>query len=152
MPDYLDGWIKFLIQSRKGVLKLRDMLKREKDPVIEMLYDMQKKFRRVAAVFSSKQTAVNLVLNPESLAFEETARTIKTLEYYHLSVKSLVVNRVVDDGFPYKGYLKSQAEILAKVKRNFHHTQQIIVPFLGEEVRGLPRLARLQKYVNHLFE
>lgn len=152
MPDYLEGWIKFLIQSRKSILKLRNMLKLEKDPVIETLFEMQKQFRRIGALFKSKQTAINLVLNPESLAFEETARTIKTLQYYHLSIQSLVINRVVADDFPFKGYLKTQSEILEKVKREFQAAHRVLVPFFGEEVKGLKRLHALQGCLSELFE
>ena len=119
MPEYLESWIKFLIQSRKGILKLRDMLVREKDPVIETLYKMQKQFQQIAAVLNSNKTEIILVLNPETLAYEETARTMKTLAFYHLSVNALVVNRVVDENFPYQGYLKSQQKILDKLQKEF---------------------------------
>lgn len=151
MPEYLDSWIKFLIQSRKGILKLRDMLVREKDPVIETLYAMQKQFQQIAAVLKSDKTEINLVLNPETLAFEETARTMKTLSFYHLPVNALVVNRVVDEKFPYKGYLKSQQNILDKLQQEYPGMDKVQVPFLGEEVKGVERLNELTRYVDQLF-
>ncbi|NOY61240.1 MAG: ArsA family ATPase, partial [Calditrichaeota bacterium] len=151
MPEYLDSWIKFLIQSRKGILKLRDMLVREKDPVIETLYKMQKQFQQIAAVLKSDKTGIYLVLNPETLAFAETARTMKTLAFYHLPVNALIVNRVVDEKFPYQGYLKSQQKILDKIQDKFPEMTRVNVPFLGEEVKGLTRLNELTRYVEKLF-
>ena len=151
MPEYLDSWIKFLIQSRKGILKLRDMLVREKDPVIETLYKMQEQFQQIAAVLKSDKTKINLVLNPETLAYEETARTMKTLAFYHLPVNALVVNRIVDENFPYQGYLKSQQKILDKLQAKFFEMTRVNVPFLGEEVKGIARINELTRYVEKLF-
>ncbi len=151
MPETLEDWMNFLIQSRKGILKLRDILKREKDPVLETLYEMQEQFRRIGSTLKSEQTALMLVLNPETLAFEETVRTVRILEFYKLSIRTLIINRVVAEDFPYKGYLKSQGEILEKVQHRFPDMPRAVVPFLGEEVRGLKKLESLQDYITEIF-
>ncbi len=152
MPEYLDAWIRFLIQSRKGILKLREMLTREKDPVIETLYAMQKQFTQIGGLLKSAQTALFLVLNPETLAFEETARTAKTLNFYGVRPAGLVINRIVDENFPYPGYVASQKKILAKIEAKFPRLKSTKIPFLGEEVKGLERLKRLIPFVQPLFE
>ena len=152
MPDYLDAWIQFLIQSRKGILKLREMLTREKDPVIETLYAMQKQFAEIAEILKSPQTALFLVLNPETLAYEETVRTAKILHYYGVNPAGLVVNRLVDETFPYPGYVASQRKILEKIERKFPKLTSVRIPFLGEEVKGIDRLKRLIPFVQPLFE
>ena len=151
MPEYLQGWIRFLIRSRQGILKLKDMLIREKDPVIETLYQMQDQFQRVATILKSKSADIILVMNPETLAWQETSRTIKTLNRYQVPVKALVVNRVVGDEFPYKGYLRTQRRILDQLQRHFSTIEKIEVPFLGEEVRGVESLSQLRAYVEKLF-
>jgi arsenite-transporting ATPase len=152
MPEYLDAWIRFLIQSRKGILKLREMLTREKDPVIETLYTMQKQFTQIGTLLKSNQAAFFLVLNPETLAYEETARTIKMLTYYKVRPAGLIVNRVVNEAFPYAGYVASQKRILDKIEKNFAQIKKTNIPFLGEEVRGVKRLKRLISFVQPLFE
>ena len=151
MPEYLNSWIKFLIQSRKGILKLREMLTREKDPVIETLYQMKDRFEKIGRLLTSEETKFMLVLNPETLAFEETARTLGLLYHYNVPVNGLVVNRVVDDSFPYKGYLKSQRNILKELQHKYEHIQQVQIPFLGDEVKGLDRLGRLLPFLEQLF-
>lgn len=151
MPEYLNSWIKFLIQSRKGILKLREMLTREKDPVIETLYEMKDQFEKIGHLLTSTETEIVLVLNPETLAFEETSRTFRLLDHYHVPVKGLVVNRVVDDRFPYAGYLKSQKRILEALQNKYEPIPQVQIPFLGDEVKGLNRLANLVPFIQRLF-
>jgi len=151
MPDYLNNWIQFLIQSRKGILKLRDMLTREKDPVIETLYQMKSQFEKIGRLLTSEETKFVLVLNPETLAFEETARTIRFLHRFNVPVGGLVVNRVVDDAFPYRGYLASQKRILETIQHKYNRIPQVQIPFLGDEVKGLDRLGQLLPFLEQLF-
>ena len=151
MPEYLNSWIQFLIQSRKGILKLRDMLTREKDPVIETLYQMKDQFEKIGQLLTSEETKLVLVLNPETLAFEETARTLHLLHRFDIPVSGLVVNRVVDDAFPYKGYLASQKRILEALQNKYGHIPHVQIPFMGDEVKGLDRLGRLLPFLEQLF-
>ncbi|GBE27278.1 anion-transporting ATPase [bacterium BMS3Bbin03] len=112
---------------------------------------MKRHFERIGCLLKSSQTKIILVLNPETPAFEETARTIKVLSYYKVPVSEMVINRVAEDSFPYKGYLNSQKKILEKIRTDYRSIPQIQIPFLGEEVKGDTQLTRLVPFMEQLF-
>lgn len=112
---------------------------------------MKRHFERIGCLLKSSQTKIILVLNPETPAFEETARTVKVLSYYKVPVSEMVINRVAEDSFPYKGYLNSQKKILEKIRTDYRSIPQIQIPFLGEEVKGDTQLTRLVPFMEQLF-
>ena len=112
---------------------------------------MKRHFGKIGRLLKSFQTKIILVLNPETPAFEETARTIKVLSYYKVPVSEMVINRVAEDSFLYKGYLNSQKKILEKIRTDYRSIPQIQIPFLGEEVKGDTQLTRLVPFMEQLF-
>ncbi|GBD92781.1 anion-transporting ATPase [bacterium BMS3Abin05] len=112
---------------------------------------MKRHFERIGCLLKSSQTKIILVLNPETPAFEETARTVKVLSYYKVPVSEMVINRFAEDSFLYKGYLNSQKKILEKIRTDYRSIPQIQIPFLGEEVKGDTQLTRLVPFMEQLF-
>jgi arsenite/tail-anchored protein-transporting ATPase len=80
---------------------------------------------------------------PEDMAVSETIRLVEFLEKSGISVKTLVVNRVVD-GDNLCGGCKieqfGQLEQMARIAQVFSNLRQIIVPRFPSEIKGIKSL------------
>ncbi|MBI4392060.1 MAG: ArsA family ATPase [candidate division NC10 bacterium] len=156
-------WLDRLIGLRARILDLRGMVahvqgervfqvegerlalphRAADDPVLAELHRVWEETKALEGLLTDVgQTAVAVVLTPESLPLLETLRTLGALERFGMPASTLIVNKVwTGQGTPAPDPLVAaqQAEILGRLRR------QVGLPVLEAaleptEVRGLQRL------------
>lgn len=129
LPALLTAWVEGMVRQREKVAGMERMLKNlagsddpAGDPVLDRLRQRKRKFHH-ARHRLLEDTTFHLVLIPERLPIEETARALKTLTDGGVRVGSLLVNRVLPDdaasGDFMKARLEQQSEYLAEIEERF---------------------------------
>jgi len=153
LPEFLGDWIDRLLYKRKQSIDLfekaavGDMEPRrllEGDPVIERL-QKRKEFFEYAGETMRSDAAFFLVLNPDQLSVNETARAIEGFTDRDLSVRGLVANKLTpppDEDEEGRGarYLREKVETererLAQVREGFDPPLVAEIESRTTEVRG----------------
>ncbi|HSK23532.1 MAG TPA: ArsA family ATPase [Egicoccus sp.] len=159
MPELLAAWIQGLVRQRekaKGVDRmLRNLAGDETpsdDPVIERLHAQRLRLQRLRHVLHD-DALFHLVLIPERLPIEETARALESLDAAGLTVGSVVVNRVLPaeaDGEFLAQRRAQQADYLAEIERRFAGRDLLRVTQLPRDVADPASLAEVQRQVADL--
>jgi arsenite-transporting ATPase len=114
------------------------------DRVDLFLTDLSERIERVRSMlYDTERTSFTLVLIPEAMSVEETARYYELLLEEKIPVTDIIVNRVEreHDACAYcHARVLSQQPWLKEIKRQFKPLRQHTVPLMPEEVRGLARL------------
>src|SRR5687768_998698 len=96
MPELMEAWIRALSRSRRAMLGVEQDDKQ--DPIMISLSGRLDRLRALRArLMSGRTTAFVLVLIPERLPIEETARTIAQLDDAGVRVAGLIINRVLPE-------------------------------------------------------
>src|SRR5687768_3993529 len=96
MPELMEAWIRALSRSRRAMLGVEQDDKQ--DPIMISLSGRLDRLRELRArLMSGRTTAFVLVLIPERLPIEETARTIAQLDDAGVRVAGLIINRVLPE-------------------------------------------------------
>ena len=145
MPELMEAWIKALSRSRRAMLGVEQ--DDRKDPIMLSLGDRLERLRELRArLMSGRTTAFVLVLIPERLPIEETARAIARLDEAGVRVGGLVVNRVLPtvsaDAF-LDARRRQEAVYLTEIGRRFSSHPAVRVPQLESDVYGVPALERI---------
>lgn len=124
---------------------------RKADSVDLFLTDLTERIERVRAMlYDPGRAAFMLVLIPEAMSVEETARYHELLLTEKIPVTDIIVNRV-ERGHSSCAYCRARAagqrRWLREIKQKFAALRAHSVPLLPEEVRGLVRLRRFGKLV-----
>ncbi|QKG92593.1 TRC40/GET3/ArsA family transport-energizing ATPase [Halorubrum salinarum] len=153
LPDFLGDWIDRLLYKRKQSIDLfekaavGDMEPRrllEGDPVIERL-QQRKEFFEYAGETMRNEAAFFLVLNPDQLSVNETARAIEGFTDRDLRVRGLVANKLTpspeeDETGRGARYLREKVETerdrLAQVREGFDPPLVAEIESRTTEVRG----------------
>ncbi|MBS3939985.1 MAG: ArsA family ATPase [Actinobacteria bacterium] len=156
MPELLTAWVQGLVRQRekaKGVDRmLRNLAGDETpvaDPVIDRLHAQRLRLQRLREVLHD-DALVHLVLIPERLPIEETARALDSLDAAGLTVGSVVVNRVLPaeaDGEFLAQRRAQQADYLAEIERRFAARDLLRVTQLPRDVADPDSLAEVQRQV-----
>ncbi|MEZ5417021.1 MAG: ArsA family ATPase [Vicinamibacterales bacterium] len=94
MPELMDAWIRALTRSRRAMLGVEG--DDREDPILMSLRDRFERLQALRArLMSGRTTAFVLVLIPERLPIEETARALTQLDETGVRIGGLVVNRVL---------------------------------------------------------
>ena len=121
------------------------------DPILESLTRRRAKLARVRNVLTRYETtAFVLILIPERLPIEESARAVHDLEHAHLHVGGLIVNRVLPDKLSGEYYeaRKAQEQVyLDEIDHRFRGVAKIRVPLLESDVHGVASLERVAAYL-----
>ncbi len=121
------------------------------DPILRALTRRRAKLASVRDVLTRYETtAFVLVLIPERLPIEETARAIHELEHAHLHVGALIVNRVLPGNLSGEYYEARRAQervYLDEIDRRFRGVRKASVPLLESDVHGV---AALERVATHL--
>ena len=119
------------------------------DPVLRALEERAAKMADVRAQLTSRDvTAIVLVLVPERLPIEETARAAHHLVHAGLDVAAVVVNRVLPDGLGgafFEARKGQERHYLDEIGRRFSAFRQVRVPQLERDVYGVEPLERIAK-------
>lgn len=129
LPRLLTTWVQGVRRQRERVSGMERMLRnmagrepaREEDPVLERLAERQQRFEHARRRLL-EDACFYLVLIPERLPIEETARALRALQENHLSVGRLLINRVLPaaaEGAFMRARVSQQAEYLTEIERRF---------------------------------
>lgn len=142
MPELMEAWVHALTRSRRAMLGIA--ADDEADPILRSLRERLERLRLLRArLLSGRTSAFVLVLVPERLPIEETARAAAELEDAGVRIGAVVVNRVLpetgDD--PFLVSRRSQErEYLDEIERRFAAYPRVSVPQRGRDVYGLAAL------------
>ncbi|WP_254839286.1 ArsA family ATPase [Natronomonas marina] len=105
LPEFLEGWIDRLMHKRKKSIDLFEKAAigneeprrlMDGDPVLARLQD-RKEFFEFAGGALREDAAFFLVLNPDQLSVNETARAIEEMRERDLAVRGLVANKLTPE-------------------------------------------------------
>jgi arsenite/tail-anchored protein-transporting ATPase len=145
MPELMEAWIRALSRSRQAMLGADQ--DDSNDPIMRSLSDRLERLREFRGrLLSPRATAFVLVLVPERLPIEETARAIDQLAEAGVNVGGLVVNRVLPDSSP-DPFLRSRRQqeqvYLDEIARRFGRHPMVHLPQLPSDVHGLTTLGEI---------
>jgi len=152
LPEALSWYVdKVFPAQRRALRAMRPLLSRVAGPAVpaDGVFDAVERLHRelteVRAVLTAPSTSVRLVLTPEAVVVAEARRTLTSLALYGYAVDGLVANRVFpasDDPWT-SGWVASQAEQLAGVRRDVAPLPVLVSPYRGTEPVGLAALTEL---------
>lgn len=150
MPDAIDTWIQALVRHRRAVLEIDRGLEHPsqpapgEDPVLAALERRWERLGHLRTVLTDRRrTSFVLVMVPERLVIEETARAAELLHATGIDVGGLVINRVLPDGLTGEFFVSRKAqerEYLQEIDRRFSRLPRVRVLQRPRDVHGLDTL------------
>jgi arsenite/tail-anchored protein-transporting ATPase len=144
MPAAMAGWLRALAESR------RQMLPDDRTETDEIVAALDARIARLdelrARLASHRDTAFVLVLIPERLPLDETARAADQLEQAGLPLGGIVVNRVLpaDAAGAFIDARRRQQQVyLAEIDRRFAAAHRVRVAERPSDVHGVDDLAEV---------
>ena len=142
MPELMDAWIRALTRSRRAMLGVEGDDKN--DPILVSLKDRFDRLQGLRArLMSGRTSAFVLVLIPERLPIEETARALTQLDETGVKVGGLVVNRVLprETSDAFLAARRAQEQIyLDEIAARFADRPRVYLPQFRRDVYGLASL------------
>jgi arsenite/tail-anchored protein-transporting ATPase len=142
MPELMDAWIRALTRSRRAMLGVEGDDK--EDPILVSLKDRFERLQGLRArLMSGRTSAFVLVLIPERLPIEETARALTQLDETGVKVGGLVVNRVLprETTDAFLAARREQEQIyLDEIAKRFASRPRVYLPQFRRDVYGLASL------------
>ncbi|MBL8139374.1 MAG: ArsA family ATPase [Acidobacteria bacterium] len=142
MPELMDAWIRALTRSRRAMLGVEGDDKN--DPILVSLKDRFDRLQGLRArLMSGRTSAFVLVLIPERLPIEETARALTQLDETGVKVGGLVVNRVLprETADAFLAARRAQEQIyLDEIAARFADRPRVYLPQFRRDVYGLASL------------
>ena len=150
MPELMEAWIRALSRSRRAMLGVEQDDK--DDPIMVALTSRLDRLRHLRArLVSGRTTGFILVLIPERLPIEESARAIAHLDEAGVRVSGLIVNRVLPQSTtdPFLTARRRQEGVyLSEIAERFAAYSVRHIPQLESDVYGLRALENISA---HLF-
>jgi arsenite-transporting ATPase len=157
MPELVSAWITALSKRRRALLALNkdidqvrlapEAINPDEDPILKTLEARRDKLEQVRArLMQHNFTGFVLVLIPERLPIEETARAAAILAESNVNVCEIVVNRVLPtdaDGSFYQSRRAQERVYIDEIKRRFAAHSLAWVPQLPLDVQGVENLERV---------
>jgi arsenite/tail-anchored protein-transporting ATPase len=156
MPELMAVWVGALAERRRAAAEARAPLTgqgadtgalRSADPVLEIL---EARLARLSAVRTeltrADRVAFVLVLIPERLPIEESARAAHQLEDAGIHVGGVVVNRVLPAeavGAYFEARKAQERVYLDEIAKRFPSSPRVLVPQLEADVHGTASLERI---------
>ena len=142
MPELMEAWVRALSRSRRAMLGIEADDK--EDPILASLAGRLERLRELRArLVGGRTTAFVLVLIPERLPIEETARAIEALDDTGVRIGGLIVNRVLPEGTT-DAFLRARRAqervYLDEIARRFGARPRVYLPQQERDVYGLSRL------------
>lgn len=159
LPELLTGWVEGLVRVRErgtGVERLARHLAGDdaprEDSIVRRLRERRDRLRKTRARLVG-DALFHLVLVPERLPIEETARTAAALAASGITVGAVVVNRVLPadaDGAFLRERVAQQAEYLAEIDRRFAGHRLLRIPQAPRDITRREELAALAEQLGGL--
>ena len=161
MPELMSSWIEALSKRRKtllslgqGIDKLRssaDKAAIEDDPILSTLERRREKLDRVRIrMMQHNFTGFVIVLIPERLPIEESARAAELLKESNVNVCGILVNRVLPEnleGAFYQARRQQEQVYRDEIKRRFEGYRLKWIPQFETDVYGLKNLERISSEI-----
>lgn len=154
MPELMTSWIDALAKRRKHLVDLDEKIRRSdepraEDPILKTLEDRRDKLELVRArLMQHNYTGFILVVIPERLPIEETARAHQMLHESNVHVAAIWVNRVLPDdseGEFYRQRRMQEQVYREEIRSRFASLPQLWIPQFERDVYGLANLERVSK-------
>jgi arsenite/tail-anchored protein-transporting ATPase len=152
LPALLSAWVEGLARQREKVAGLDRMFRNmagddrpDSDPVMAALHERRARFERAAGRLEH-DAAFWLVLLPERLPIEETARAETALGAQGLHIGGLIVNqRLPDDAEDrfLRARREQQRSYEAEIERRFPDRAIVTVEQRPRDIRGVDELATI---------
>jgi arsenite-transporting ATPase len=147
MPELMEAWIRALSRSRRAVLGVEQ--DDRDDPIMNSLAERLDRLRELRArLMSGRDTAFVLVLVPERLPIEETARAMTLLDESGVRIGGLIVNRVLPtethDAF-LAARVAQERLYLDDIRSRFTSRALVYLPQFESDVCGMAALERLSR-------
>jgi arsenite/tail-anchored protein-transporting ATPase len=150
LPALLSAWVEGVVRQREKVAGMERMLRNiagdesgDEDPVLNRLRERRERFHH-ARHRLLEDTTFYLVLIPERLPIEETARSLATLTGNGIEVGALLVNRVLpeaaDEGAFMHARLAQQREYLSEIDTRFADRLMVRIEQDARDITGRDQL------------
>ena len=143
MPELMEAWIRALTRSRRAMLGVEGDDK--DDPILVSLRDRFDRLQALRArLIGGRTTAFVLVLIPERLPIEETARAAAQLDDTGVKIGGLVVNRVLPEHTTDAFLTERRAQervYLDEIASRFADRPRVYLPQFPRDVYGLASLS-----------
>jgi len=159
MPELMASWIEALSRRRKALLTLNQNIDKvrmspearsiEEDPILNTLEQRKEKLEQVRArLMQHNYTGFVLVMIPERLPIEESARAADLLREFNVNVCGIIVNRVLPDnldGTFYQARRQQEQVYRDEIARRFADRSLIWIPQFETDVYGVKNLERVSQ-------
>ena len=160
LPALLTAWVEGMVRQREKVAGMERMLRNlagkegsDDDPILNRLRGRRDKFHH-ARHRLLEDTTFYLVLIPERLPIEETARALETLKQGDIHVGALLVNRVLPetaDGEFMRARLEQQSEYLDEIERRFGRRKIVRVEQDARDITHREQLEPLARQLDDAY-
>jgi len=152
MPELMSSWIEALSKRRRNLISFGQNIDRvgsDPDPILTTLERRKEKLEQVRArLMQHNFTGFVLVLVPERLPIEESARAAETLQDANVNVCGVLVNRVLPENLQgefYQARRQQEQKYRDEIQRRFaKYPVEWILQF-ETDVYGLKNLERLSE-------
>ena len=157
MPELVTTWISALSKRRRALLALNkdidqvrlepEAINPEDDPILKTLDARREKLEQVRArLMQHNFTGFVLVVIPERLPIEETARAADLLRESNVNVCQVVVNRVLPgdaEGDFYRSRRAQEQVYIKEIRQRFSQFPLVWISQFPTDVYGLTQLERV---------
>jgi arsenite-transporting ATPase len=157
MPDAITSWIHALVKHRRAIVEIDRGEEQTAeaaaaaDPVLRALERRHERINRLRALLTDRaRTSFVLVMTPERLVIEETARAIELLGEAAVHVGGVIVNRVLPEGLEGEFYRSRKAQeraYLDEIDHRFVRLPRVRVLQLAQDVHGLSSLSEVARHL-----
>jgi arsenite-transporting ATPase len=153
MPEAITTWIQALVRHRRALVEIDRGAEQtpeaaaKADPVLAALERRHERVGRLRTIITDRRrTSFVLVMLPERLVIEETARAAELLADAGIDVGGLIINRVLPDDLEGEFFLSRKAQertYLEEIDRRFKRFARVFVRQLPRDVYGTEPLSRI---------
>ena len=155
LPEMMNSWLGKMIKMRLQFDSILGMFKQfmgaggGEDNSLQMLEETRQKVKKVRDILSSPETVFVLVTIPEQMSISESARYVKSLTDYSISVPQVIINRVTPENdcefcTARRSY---QMENIIMIRELFKDKAIIEIPLFPKEIKDLDNLEFFRKYM-----
>ncbi len=158
LPEVMDSMIGRLVRIRSQIQGVVDSFKGllggedDEEPAYDKLESLKERIERVRAkLMDPDYTDFRVVTIPESMAVLETQRLVERLSRFGIPVRTVVINKVMEDVNEDCEFCQDRWEVQRKniedAEEKFADLEIVRVPLMREEVQGIETLERVGEKV-----
>jgi arsenite-transporting ATPase len=155
MPEAITAWIQALVRHRRALVELDRGSEQtmeaaaQADPVLDALGRRHERVTRLRSIITDRRrTSFVLVMLPERLVIEETARAAELLSDAGIDLGGVIVNRVLPDNLEGDFFISRKAQertYLDEIASRFKRYPRVVVRQLPRDVYGTEPLRRISE-------